>query len=161
MKRIASSSALVLALSMSALASAQTPQSGCLHQVPETRPERIRREEALQATRLINNVTSQGTRFGARRYLSWSEIADSGALPGLRSDGGPMGELVRKIRWGTPEPLPGWNIHFVTSGDAYAFSLRDIRDPCGFTYLSDESGVIWEGRPIGQRVGIVPVSPTH
>ena len=160
MTRIMLSSALVLALSTSSATFAQKP--ACLHQEgSEAQAERARREEALQATRLINTVTAQNQRFGSKRYLAWSEIADSGALATLRSDGGPMGQLVRKIRWGTPEPLPGWNMHFVTSGDAYAFRLRDVRDPCGFAYLSDESGVIWEGQPIGQRAGIVPVAPTQ
>src|SRR3989442_9277429 len=116
MTRIMLSSALVLALSTSSATFAQKP--ACLHQEgSEAQAERARREEALQATRLINTVTAQNQRFGSKRYLAWPEIADSGALATLRSDGGPMGQLVRKIRWGTPEPLPGWNMHFVTSGD--------------------------------------------
>jgi hypothetical protein len=152
------SCAFVVVLSVCA-PSAQAPRAGCLHQGESaTRADRVRREEALQTTRLINTVMAQGQRFGARRFLTWPELANSGALAPLRSDGGPMGQLVRKIAWGTSEPLPGWTIHFVTVEDAYAFRLRDVRDPCGFSYSSDESGAIYEGNPLGQPRTIVPIT---
>jgi hypothetical protein len=157
MKRMLLAAALVVGSWTVALA--QTPQAGCLHQESETPPERARRVEALQAVRLINTVTARP--FSPRRYQTWSEIANSGAVGTLRTDGGLLGQLARKIRWGTPEPLPGWNIHFVSSEDAYAFTLRDVRDPCGFSYVSDESGVILEGRAVNPRGGIVPIAPSR
>jgi hypothetical protein len=158
MKRMLSSCALVLVVSMSVAASAQTPQAGCLNDV-ETQAERVRRQEALQATRLINTVAAQARVLG--RYLSWSALAGSSVVATMRTDGGTMGQLARKIAWGTPEPLPGWNMHFVADADAYAFRMRDVRDSCAFAYLSDESGLIWQGPAMGARAGLLPIAPVQ
>jgi hypothetical protein len=121
-----------------------------------------RREEALAAARMINNamVRSGGLPNQPGRYPSWEEMAASPAVATLRGMGGPMGELARKIQWASSEPLPGWRIHHVTGEEAYAFSLIDTRDPCGFTYSSDESGIVVEGYPVGngRRGGIVPIT---
>jgi hypothetical protein len=133
----------------------------CLHTGLEFPAERERREEALAAARLINNVMTDRARLSNNRstYPTWEELAGSPitALPGL---GGAMGELARKIRWGSPEPLPGWRIRHVNDEDGYAFSLTDTRDPCGFAYFSDETGTIVEGYPVGgaRRPGLVPIT---
>jgi hypothetical protein len=158
MKRIVWSCAVVLAVSMPVATFAQTPQAGCLNDV-ETQAERARRQEALQATRLINTVAAQARVLG--RYLSWSALAASSVVATMRTDGGTMGQLARRIAWGAPEPLPGWNMHFVAHDDAYAFRLRDVRDSCSFAYLSDESGLIWQGPAIGARAGLLPIAPVQ
>jgi hypothetical protein len=131
----------------------------CLHAGLESAPEARRRDEALAAARMINTLA--GNRLPNRPpvYLTWQQIADSPQLASLRGTGGPAGDLVRKIRWGTDEPLPGWAIHYVSSENGYAFSLTDTRDPCLFTYASNDRGVIVEGQPISRRgAGIVPLS---
>jgi hypothetical protein len=93
-------------------------------------------------------------------YQTWEELASSPSIATLRGMGGPMGDIARRMQWGTEEPLPGWQIHHVTRGSAYAFSLTDTRDPCGFTYYSNDSGTIIEGHPIrgSGRGGIVPIT---
>jgi hypothetical protein len=118
-----------------------------------------RREEALIAVRLIDRALMRvgGTRMAP--YPSWEELANSPAIAVMRGSGGPLGEVARKMIWGADEPLPGWRIHYVTSGDAYALSLTDTLEGCGFTYHSNDTGVITEGLPITRRgPGIVPIT---
>jgi hypothetical protein len=82
-------------------------------------------------------------------------------LAQLRGMGGPLGELARRIRWGEAEPLPGWEIHYVSGATGFAFSLTDTRDPCRFTYSSNDTGVIVEGQPAeSRRGGFTPLRPT-
>jgi hypothetical protein len=135
----------------------------CLHTGLEVPAERNRRVEALAAARLINAVMTERARVPVPNqkpsYPGWEELAAAPipAVPGL---GGATGELARKIRWGMPEPLPGWRIRHATDEDGYAFSLTDMRDPCGFAYFSDETGTIVEGHPVGgpRAPGIVPIT---
>ena len=42
----------------------------------------------------------------------------------------------------------GFDVHFVIDGATYAFSVKDILDPCAFAYFSDEAGVIYTGQPL-------------
>jgi hypothetical protein len=143
-------------------APANAQVQACLHRGLESPVEVRRRDEALDAARMINAVLGRSVRLPSQptRYQSWEELAASPAVGTLRGMGGPMGELARKIQWGSGEPLPGWRIHHVTGEESYAFSLTDVRDPCGFTYTSDESGVVIEGYPVetGRPGGIVPVT---
>ena len=133
----------------------------CLHMGLENPVEVRRREDALTAARLINTAMGSARLPNQRTpYPTWEELATSPSIASLRGMGGPMGDLARRMQWGSAEPLPGWEIHHVTREDAYAFSLTDIRDPCGFTYYSNDTGTIIEGHPIrgGGRGGIVPIT---
>lgn len=136
------------------------PGAICLHVGIESPAERQRRTDALVAMRVINSAMTGVVRIPNQglAYPTWEELGGKPitAMPGL---GGLMGEFARKIRWGTSEPLPGWRIHHVRSDNGYAFSLTDMRDPCGFTYSSDETHVIVEGYPVGRgRSGIMPIT---
>jgi hypothetical protein len=132
---------------------------GATPALAQCRVDAARRDEALVAVRLIARALM---RVGATRmapYPRWEELAGSSAVAALRGMGGPAGEVARKIRWGAAEPLPGWQIHFVTSGDSYALSLTDTLESCGFSYYSNDTGVISEGQPItGRGPGIVPIT---
>jgi hypothetical protein len=47
--------------------------------------------------------------------------------------------------------VPGWfAIQVVTNstGSAYAFSVKDTQDPCGFTVFSDQEQVIYTAQPL-------------
>jgi hypothetical protein len=117
-----------------------------------------RRDEMLLAVRLINRALMRVGPDRMRPYPTWQELANSPVVPTLRGMGGPMGDVARKMRWGAAQPLPGWDIHFVAAGDAYAFSLTDRRDACGPTFSSNDTGAIVEGQEVGgQRFGVVPL----
>jgi hypothetical protein len=131
----------------------------CLHSGFELPAERTRREEALAAMRLINTLNANRGPDQGRPYLAWDELGRSDALASLRGSGGPIGELARKIQWGSDEPLPGWRVHYVAAEDGYAFSLTDVRDTCGFTYSSNDTGAIVEGEVITNRgARLVPIT---
>jgi hypothetical protein len=152
---------IVLGVVLSATpALAQAQQ--CLHMGLENPAEVRRREDALTAARLINMAMERGARLPTQQptYQTWEELVSSRAVASLRGMGGPLGDIARQMQWGSDEPLPGWEIHHVTRERAYAFSLTDTRDPCGFTYYSNDTGTIVEGHPIrsGGRGGIVPIT---
>ena len=134
----------------------------CLHTGLQNPAEVRRREDALTAARLINMAMERGTRLPNQQpeYQRWEALTSSPAVASLRGMGGPLGDVARRMQWGSEEPLPGWEIHHVTREGAYAFSLTDVRDPCGFTYYSNDTGTIVEGHPIrsGGRGGIVPIT---
>jgi hypothetical protein len=138
---------------------AQTSQA-CLHRGLEAAEEVQRRDEALLAMRLIDQALLQRSPFSRAPYPTWEELAGSPAIPPLRGMGDQMGEVARKMRWGTDEPLPGWQIHYVAGRDGYAFSLTDVRDPCGFTYYANDTGAIAEGHQLrdSRRGRIVPIT---
>ena len=142
-----------------AWAQGQAQARQCLHSGLELPAERARREEALAAMRLINSLAANRIPVQGRTYLSWDEIGRSEALASLRGIGGPMGDLARKIQWGSDEPLPGWRIHYVAAAAGYAFSLTDVRDACAFTYSSNDTGAIVEGEVINDRgARLVPIT---
>lgn len=159
--RLSRVSWMVLGLALSAgPALAQARQ--CLHMGLENPAELRRREDALAAARLINTAMERSARLPNQQpvYQTWEQVASSPTVASLRGMGGPQGDVARRMQWGSDEPLPGWEIHHVTSEGAYAFSLTDTRDPCGFTYYSNNTGTIVEGHPIrpGGRGGIVPIT---
>jgi hypothetical protein len=133
----------------------------CLHMGLETPAEVRRRDDALAAARLVNMAMERGARLPNQQpaYQTWEELSSSAAVASLRGMGGPLGDVARRMQWGSDEPLPGWEIHHVTREGAYAFSLTDTRDPCAFTYYSNNTGTIIEGYPVrGGRGGIVPIT---
>ena len=145
-------------LTYTAPAAAQAREM-CLHSGPMEAPaEARRREDALGLVRMINTVAAnRPNRTPA--YRSWDEIVNSPQVAALRGAGGPAGDLARKVQWGSDEPLPQWALHYIVGEGGYAFSLTDTRDPCAFTYHSNETGVIIEGQPITRRgPAIVPLS---
>ncbi len=145
----------VLALSIAAvlLSSPAGVAQSCLHGRAETAGARNSRLDALRAARIINSAQGWEARGGS--FLPWEQLGSAGYVILLRGDGGRSGDLVRRMKWGEREVLPGWRIHFVVADEAYAFSLRDSRDACGFTYSSDESGVVLEAYPV-ERDGSLP-----
>jgi hypothetical protein len=126
----------------------------CLHDNRETPAERTRRTDALAAIRLVNTAQAN-----TRPYRDLRDLANAGPVISMRSDGGPAGKVARAIRWADDELLPGWRVHFVVTDSEYALSLRDTRDACGFTYTTNETGVITEGYPLNKG-GVTPLVPT-
>lgn len=120
------------------------PDRRCLHGTRETVAERRRRDDALAAMRLIDGVL-QSFPAGRRESPRWEEVAESTAVQRLRSQGN---DLAIRIRWGTNEPLPGWGMAWVTSQTRSRFALIDLRDPCAFTYSSEDPEVLQSYRVV-------------
>jgi hypothetical protein len=119
----------------------------CLHGELESPSEAMRRAEALAAMRLIyatlETIMSRGS-----APLPWQSLGTSPEVMALRRRPDAMGELARRIEWGADEPLPGWGIAYVAARAEIRFALIDLRDPCGFTYSSNDPDVI----PRGARI---------
>jgi hypothetical protein len=140
---------------------AQTRASRCLHGEGETEVHKQRRLEALDAADLIVRILDRRPRDTA--YPAWEALGKSPMVNSYRGMAGKRGDLVRKIRWGADEPLPGWGIHYVAAQDGYAFSLTDLRDPCELTFSANDSGMLVEGSPADRsgQVSTIPLDSTH
>ena len=150
----------VLCLSL-APAVAQTRTPRCLHGMGESDIQKQRRLEALDMADLIVRILDRRPRDGA--YPEWETLGKSPMVNSYRGMAGRRGDLVRKIRWGSDQPLPGWGIHYVAEQDGYAFSLTDLRDPCELTFAADDSGMLIEGTPADRsgQGGVIPLDSSH
>jgi hypothetical protein len=140
---------------------AQTRAPRCLHGDGETEVQKQRRLEALDAADLIVRILDRRPRNSA--YPEWEALGTSAMVNAYRGMAGKRGDLVRKIRWGADQPLPGWQIHYVAAQDGYAFSLTDRRDPCEFTFGSNDTGMVIEGHPADRsgQGGVIPLDSSH
>ena len=121
----------------------QSRQRNCLHGDTETEMEYQRRSDALDAMRMIDFVISWTIRRPHVRMPTWDDLATSPVVASLRGMRGLESDnLARKIAWGESTPLPGWSIDYVATATDVRFALTDLRDPCGFTYSSQDPNVI-------------------
>ena len=44
--------------------------------------------------------------------------------------------------------LPGWKLTLDVSENGYWFMIKDTTDPCGFAFISNQSGLIFTAEPI-------------
>lgn len=102
-----------------------------------------RREQALGLLRTIN--TAEAVEFSDHHsYASWQTLVEHQAeyIDRCTQENG--------IRLGVaPEILPMWSLRLNVSpgGKGYDVRLQDLADKqLGFVALSDESGIIWQGR---------------
>lgn len=59
-----------------------------------------------------------------------------------------------------PQIVPGWELKLVASADGEHFelSLHNVPDECGFSFFSDEHGVIYQGGAIDCSIELKPAS---
>lgn len=59
-----------------------------------------------------------------------------------------------------PEVVPGWTLSLVAAADGKSFelSLRNLTDPCAFSFFSDQRGIIYQGGVIDCSVDLRPRS---
>jgi|SRR3954468_3579510 hypothetical protein len=135
LKRVTCLTITVLALA------APTFAQQCLHGTTETPDQAARRKEALTATRNVNNLEANqpGARNGV--YLRHAELASSPFAATSSS--------VKKLNL-TPdaELLPGWQLTLDLSAHGYWFMVKDKTDACGFAYISNQNGLIFNSEPI-------------
>lgn len=80
------------------------------------------RREGVRLARMVN--TRQASQPGARerKYLTQQELAIAS--------------------------VPGWELRLDLTPSGYWFMVSDKSDPCGFAFVSNQDGVIFEARPI-------------
>jgi hypothetical protein len=99
--------------------------NACLHGNDETAEQAQRRRDALHAVHYINISESMGLEK-AKRYVPLSQVP------------------------GVPAPA-GFKLSLVNDNKTYMLAAKDTQDSCGFAYFSDETGLIYEARPIKPR----------
>jgi hypothetical protein len=104
-------------------AAAATQDQPCLHGDDETPGERARRRAAVLFLRAVNTAQARA-RGSAGSYQMLTDLPD---LP----------------------PMPdGFTAILAADVDVYAAALKDTRDPCRYALFSDQTGLIYSGRPI-------------
>lgn len=136
MTRVLAAMTLVIAATTSAFA------QECLHGPDASAEQKARKRDALTATRMVNNL--QANR-GEVPPLSHEQLLTSRYAQGR----GGQTEAFKKLNF-TPgaEILPGWELTLNTTQDGYWFMIKDKTDPCGFAYISNQTGLIYNAEPI-------------
>lgn len=137
----------------------EPPAGSCLHGPSETAAEKARRDEALAVMRMVDWVLEQRPRTD-RETRGWQALRLHPSVAALQQLTNAAGILARKVRWGDPEPLPGWSMSWlegravpqVPRGDSTLFALTDVRDPCKFRYDSVDPEVLPPDRPEVRRL---------
>jgi hypothetical protein len=132
--------ALVLFAAASALA------QECVPGAAPTPEQQARRKQGLQATRTINNLEANQPGSATKTYLRQAELPSS---PFVARETGPSAEFMKKLNF-TPgeELMPGWQLTLDVTAEGYWFMLKDKTDSCGFAFVSNQSGLIFEAQPI-------------
>jgi hypothetical protein len=98
-------------------------QPACLHGPQEDARQAARKLGALTFVRRVN--TTQAKAVGSTgSYLSGDQLPFASQVP------------------------DGFAFSLASSGQAYAFSVKDTSDPCRFAFFSDQDGVIFQGEAI-------------
>lgn len=95
----------------------------CLHGDNETPTELQRRRNAVAFIRAVN--TAQ-----ARAHAGLGVYQPLSALPNL------------------PSVPDGFTAALAANDDVYAAAVKDTSDPCGYALFSDQTGLIYSGRPL-------------
>jgi hypothetical protein len=111
----------------------------CLHGQDEQAVDRARREQAVRVARQINRAENTASLRGPSQPRNYVPLDD----PRLASIG-------------IPAAPDGFKLRFYTDSDSYAFSLKDIRDRCGFAVFSDQDGRIYEALPMAGNAHVLP-----
>jgi hypothetical protein len=134
---------MLLAVAITAAAGAAHAQE-CLHGQGETAEQAARRRDALTAARAVNTI--QASQPGARdkRFLAHAELAKAG-MPRQFADrfAGPQLSFDP-----AQEILPGWKLTLDRTDNGYWFIVKDVTDPCGFAWISNQAGLIFKAEPL-------------
>ena len=117
----------------------------CLHENGEAPEQQARRKEALAAARMINTI--QHNRPEARNGV----FLTPEGLATLRADVMPdsRNPTMQRLSFAPDtDVIPGWRLSLELTQTGYWFAIKDATDPCGFSYISNTSGLIYNAQPI-------------
>lgn len=136
---------LFLAIGFVALtAPAFAQQQTCLHDANETPDQATRRREALGVARTVNNIQANQPGSSSRQYFPHDQL---GSSPFVQKNASNAPVAAMNFAPGA-EILPGWKLTLDATRDGYWFSVKDITDPCGFTWISNQDGLIYKAEPL-------------
>jgi len=115
----------------------------CLHGANETPEQAARRTDAVNAARTINNIQAN-QKTGS--YFRHEDLVTAPWAVQMRQS---TSEFAKRISLlpGT-DILPGWTLMLDVGFNSYWFMIKDKTDPCGFAYVSNQTGLIFHAEPI-------------
>jgi hypothetical protein len=115
----------------------------CLHGPKESAEQAARRTDAVNAARTINNI--QANHHGSG-YFRHEDLVSSPFAVQLRQSGNALSKRL-SLTPGT-DILPGWTLMLDVGFESYWFKITDKTDPCGFSYVSNQQGLIFRAEPL-------------
>ena len=143
-----------------ALACAAPAMAQAIKQAPPAREpyRQLKRDAAIlrpsderaigvDVVRLINTAEAEH-KSAHGGYAAWPELYRSGIIAKHEKQGTMFGNL--NLSEG-PEVVPGWTLAMIVAADGqrYELSLHNSADRCGFSFFSDQRGLIYQGNVIG------------
>lgn len=126
--------------------SPQQPRQASTCDSAPTPEQTARRTQGVQVARTVHNAQVNQPGARARKYFSQSELATS---PFGARQTGTAAEFFKSLNFAPgAEVLPGWELKLDLTADGYWFSLKDKTDPCGFAFMSNHEGLIFQARPL-------------
>ena len=137
---------LTFAAALAATSAAPAAAQQCIHGVGETTDNAARRRQALTAARTINTMQANQPGAAGRRFLRHDELANAPSAPNPREVAGTAANAI-SLKPGD-DIVPGWKLTLDVTDQGYWFLIKDTVDPCGFAYVSNQNGVIFNAEPI-------------
>ena len=123
-----------------ALAAPAFAQNACLHDANETPEQSARRQQALGAARMVNTMQANQPGAPTKVFFTHEQLETAPYLKSLSSTG-----TVPTMNFKPgAEIVPGWKLTLDTTRDGYWFMIKDTIDPCGFTWISNQDGLIYK-----------------
>jgi len=118
----------------------------CLHGPNESAEQAARKREALTAARSINTLQANQPGNRLNQFLSYEQLDTSPFASQMRKS---TNDTVKSISL-TPgtDILPNWQLTLDVTPQGYWFMIKDKSDPCGFAYISNQHGVIYNAEVI-------------
>jgi hypothetical protein len=115
-------------------------QQACLHDANETPEQAARRKQALGAARMVNTIQANQPGAPTKVYVTHDQLESAPYLASAKT----RGTLQPMNFKPGAEVLPGWKLTLDTTQDGYWFMIKDTTDPCGFTWISNQDGLIYK-----------------
>ena len=135
--------ALALTVVVFALTIGTAQAQQCLHGANETPEQAGRRTDALNAARTINNIQAN-QKTGS--YFRHEDLVTAPWAVQMRQSASGLAKRISLLP-GT-DILPGWTLMLDVGFNSYWFMIKDKTDPCGFAYVSNQTGLIYSAEPI-------------
>jgi len=127
---------------MTTLPRSSTGVQECLHKDSVDPQQIARRRAAISIIRLINTIEARENAAG-RPFRQLGMLASTDYC-----------QAQKAARQDTPDlsalstTAPGWKVRLDVFQGGYWLALADATDPCGFTYVTNQEGVILRSEPI-------------
>ncbi len=136
---------MLIAMTFSIFAAPAFAQQ-CLHDPNETPEQVTRKRAALTATRMINNIQINRPEAAKQVFLRHEELAAAPFAAQMQASQNPVVQQI-SLSPGT-DILPGWRLTLDVTASGYWFTVKDTTDPCGFSFISNNSGLIYTAHPL-------------